>query len=189
MSEQEFDKRDLNKDGKVSLGEKIGYSIDKAQEKLEEAAGKAKVKAEELKEKAPGKFAEMKEEVKEAADKAKVKAAELKGKASEKFAEMKEETKEARKELQGFVTALQERKSKEQKTRDEYIDRKLGQLERRQEKEREKRARREGRKGEAATEADAQPAAFRSGAFKVGEKVRIKDNGMVGRSPRFPARP
>ncbi len=92
----------------------------------------------------------------------------------------KEETKEARKELQGFVSALQARKSKEQKNRDEYIDRKLGQLERRQEKEREKRARREGRKGEAATGADTQPATFRSGAFKVGEKVRIKDNGMVG---------
>ncbi len=83
----------------------------------------------------------------------------------------KEETKEARKELQGFVTALQERKSKEQKARDEYIDRKLGQLERRQEK----KARREGRKPEGD-----QPAAFRSGAYKVGEKVRIKDNGMVG---------
>ncbi len=90
----------------------------------------------------------------------------------------KEETKEARKELQGFVTALQERKSREQRARDEYIDRKLGQLERRQEKERERKARREGRT--APDEAMEEPAAFRSGAFKVGEKVRIKDNGMVG---------
>ena len=31
MSE-EFDKRDLNHDGKVSLGEKIGYGIDEAVE-------------------------------------------------------------------------------------------------------------------------------------------------------------
>ena len=90
----------------------------------------------------------------------------------------KEETKEARKELQGFVTALQERKSREQRARDEYIDRKLGQLERRQEKERERKARREGRT--TPDEAVQEPAAFRSGAFKVGEKVRIKDNGMVG---------
>ena len=82
----------------------------------------------------------------------------------------KEETKEARKELQGFVTALQERKSREQRARDEYIDRKLGQLERRQEKERRT----------APDKAMEEPAAFRSGAFKVGEKVRIKDNGMVG---------
>ena len=90
----------------------------------------------------------------------------------------KEETKEARKELQGFVTALQERKSREQKARDEYIDRKLGQLERRQERERERKARREGR--ENAAPAVPAPDSFRSGAFKAGEKVRIKDNGMVG---------
>ena len=90
----------------------------------------------------------------------------------------KEETKEARKELQGFVTALQERKSREQKARDEYIDRKLGQLERRQERERERKARREGR--ESAAPAAPAPDNFRSGAFKAGEKVRIKDNGMVG---------
>ena len=90
----------------------------------------------------------------------------------------KEETKEARKELQGFVTALQERKSREQKARDEYIDRKLGQLERRQERERERKARREGR--ESAAPAALAPDNFRSGAFKAGEKVRIKDNGMVG---------
>ena len=90
----------------------------------------------------------------------------------------KEETKEARKELQGFVTALQERKSREQKARDEYIDRKLGQLERRQERERERKARREGR--ESAAPAVPAPDSFRSGAFKAGEKVRIKDNGMVG---------
>ena len=90
----------------------------------------------------------------------------------------KEETKEARKELQGFVTALQERKSREQKARDEYIDRKLGQLERRQERERERKARREGR--ESAAPAVPAPDSFRSGAFKAGEKVRITDNGMVG---------
>ena len=90
----------------------------------------------------------------------------------------KEETREARKELQGFVTALQARKSKEQQTRDAYIDRKLSQLERRQEKEREKKARREGRIREAGAEPERSE--FRTGAFKVGEKVRIKDNGMVG---------
>ncbi|MBQ9819825.1 MAG: Smr/MutS family protein [Bacteroidales bacterium] len=92
----------------------------------------------------------------------------------------KEQTKEARKELQGFVTALQNRKSREQKTRDEYIDRKLEQLGRRQEKEREKKARREGRGATLPQEEPPLSPAFRSGAFKVGEKVRIKDNGMVG---------
>ena len=115
-NKQEFDKRDLNKDGKVSLGEKIGYSIDKAQEKLEEAAAQAKVKAEELKEKAPGKIAEMKQEVKEAAEQAKVKAAELKDKASEKFAEMKEETKEAADKAKAKFDSFVSRKDGEEKS-------------------------------------------------------------------------
>ncbi|MBR1575065.1 MAG: Smr/MutS family protein [Bacteroidales bacterium] len=92
----------------------------------------------------------------------------------------REQTKEARKELQGFVSALQDRKSREQKTRDEYIDRKLEQLGRRQEKERERKARREGRNGAPGTPEEQPAPPFRSGAFKVGEKVRIKDNGMVG---------
>ena len=91
----------------------------------------------------------------------------------------KEQTKEARKELQGFVSALQDRKSREQKARDEYIDRKLEQLGRRQEREKEKRARREGREHVPQQET-VQPGTFRTGAFKVGEKVKIKDNGMVG---------
>ena len=64
MSE-EFDKRDLNHDGKVSIGERIGHGIDEAVKDAKEVAAKAKVKAAELKEKAPEKFAEMKEEVKE----------------------------------------------------------------------------------------------------------------------------
>ena len=90
----------------------------------------------------------------------------------------KEETREARKELQGFVEALQERKARDQKARDAYIDRKLEQLERRQEKERVRKARREGR---GAVDLSETPVpAIRPGAFKVGEKVRIKDNGMAG---------
>ncbi|MCR5351950.1 MAG: Smr/MutS family protein [Bacteroidales bacterium] len=75
----------------------------------------------------------------------------------------KEQTKAARLELQGFLGALQERKSREKK-RDEYIDRKLEQLKKR-------------KKGGAAAAA---PEPARSEALKVGEKVRIKDNGLVG---------
>ena len=44
MSE-EFDKRDLNKDGKVTLGEKIGYGIDEAVKDAKEVAAKVKEKA------------------------------------------------------------------------------------------------------------------------------------------------
>ena len=75
----------------------------------------------------------------------------------------KEQTKAARLELQGFLGALQERKSREKK-RDEYIDRKLEQLKKR-------------KKGGPAAAA---PEPARSEALKVGEKVRIKDNGLVG---------
>ncbi|MCR4824293.1 MAG: Smr/MutS family protein [Bacteroidales bacterium] len=75
----------------------------------------------------------------------------------------KEQTKAARQELQGFLGALEQRKTKEKKTRDEYIDRKLTQLKKRKKKE-EKAA----------------PEQTRTEPLKVGEKVRIKENGMVG---------
>lgn len=78
----------------------------------------------------------------------------------------KEQTKVARQELQGFLGALEKKKEQEQKTRDEYIDRKLSQLEKRKKK-----------KGPAGKE-DGQEA--KQALLKVGEKVRIKDNGMVG---------
>ena len=75
----------------------------------------------------------------------------------------KEETKAARQELQGFLGALEQRKTSEKKTRDEYIEHKLTQLKKRKKKD------------ESAAE---QPA--KAEPFKVGEKVRVKENGMVG---------
>ncbi len=94
----------------------------------------------------------------------------------------KTQTMEARKELQGFMAALEERKARQQKSRDQYIEEKLEQLHRRQEKERERKARRSGAKMEMEQEeAEARrQEEFRSAPLKVGEKVRIKDNGMVG---------
>ena len=83
----------------------------------------------------------------------------------------KSQTKEARKELQDFMSALQEHKSAEQKERDEYIDKKLEKLAKRRE-------RNAGKKGAASGQKS--PESIRSGQLKVGEKVRIKDNGMVG---------
>lgn len=79
----------------------------------------------------------------------------------------KESTKAARQELQGFLGALEQKKEKERKNHDEYIDRKLAQLE--------KRSRR-GRKTESG---EVVPAA-RPEPLKPGEKVRVKSNGMVG---------
>lgn len=76
----------------------------------------------------------------------------------------KEQTKAARLELQGFLNAISDRKSKQQKARDEYIDRKISQLEKRNKK-----------KKDAAPE---QPQ--KAEPLKVGEKVRVKQNGLVG---------
>ena len=76
----------------------------------------------------------------------------------------KEQTKAARQELQGFLGALEERKAREKKTRDEYIDRKIEKL----------KKRKKGGEGEAAAEP------VKSAPLKAGEKVRIKDNGLVG---------
>ncbi len=72
-------------------------------------------------------------------------------------------TKEARQELQGFMAALEQRKTREQKKKDEYIDRKLDAL------------RRKNRT--AAPAKDSSP-------LKVGEKVRLKGGDMVGEVSR-----
>lgn len=87
----------------------------------------------------------------------------------------KSQTKEVREELRNFVSALQERKMRDSKTRDEYIDRKLEQLAK-------KKHRQTAGKGDGV--AAKQQDQFRSGPLKVGEKVRVKDNGMVGEVTR-----
>ena len=76
----------------------------------------------------------------------------------------KEQTKAARQELQGFLNAISDHKSKQQKARDEYIDRKLTQLEKRNRKKKDS--------------APEQPQKVEP--LKVGEKVRVKQNGLVG---------
>jgi len=75
----------------------------------------------------------------------------------------KEQTKAARQELQGFLGALEQRKAKEKKSRDEYIDRKLEQLKKRKK-----------------TDKTAVAEPVKAAPLKVGEKVRILDNGLVG---------
>ena len=86
----------------------------------------------------------------------------------------KEKTSGARKDLQEFITALQTKKESEKKVHDDYIDKKLKQLS-------ERKTRSASRKGIKAGEEES-PATekFRSGPLKVGEKVRVKENGMVG---------
>ena len=76
----------------------------------------------------------------------------------------KEQTKAAREELQGFLGALEQHKTKQNKAREEYLERKLAQVKK--------------RKPAAAGQPEPEP--VRSAPLKVGEKVRIKENGLVG---------
>ena len=96
----------------------------------------------------------------------------------------KEATRDARAELQSFLGALAEKKEGDRRNREEYLDRKLKTLQERKEREKTRRARRaspEDRDRMEAEEAEAEKmAAFRSAPLKVGEKVRLKEGGMVG---------
>ena len=79
----------------------------------------------------------------------------------------RQKTKDAREELQGFLGAIAQKK-----TQDEYIERKLAKL----------NGRRHGGKngpGPARTSVPKE-AEHKAEALKVGEKVRVKDNGVVG---------
>jgi DNA mismatch repair protein MutS2 len=92
----------------------------------------------------------------------------------------KDQTKEARAELQGFLGALAEGRGR----RDAYIDKKLQTVKERKEREQVRKKRRAD--GETLQQMEQREleekklAAFRSAPLKVGEKVRIKENGMVG---------
>lgn len=86
----------------------------------------------------------------------------------------KEKTSDARKELRSFVESLQIRKENERKNHDDYIEKKLKQLE-------DRKMRRNARNGKPQEDGkDEASSQFRGGVLKVGEKVRIKDNGMAG---------
>lgn len=86
----------------------------------------------------------------------------------------KEKTSDARKALQDFVSSLQTKKENDLKNHDDYIEKKLKQLE-------DRKMRRNARKGKPQDDGQEQATEqFRGGALKVGEKVRIKDNGMAG---------
>ena len=91
----------------------------------------------------------------------------------------KAETQQARAELQGFLGALAEGRGR----RDAYIDGKLKTVQERKEREKARKKRRGGETLQQIEQQEAEErklAAFRSAPLKVGEKVRIKENGMVG---------
>ena len=86
----------------------------------------------------------------------------------------KEKTSDARKALQDFMSSLQVQKENERKNHDDYIEKKLKQLE-------ERKMRRNARNGKPQEESRSDASSqFRGGVLKVGEKVRVKDNGMAG---------
>ncbi len=104
----------------------------------------------------------------------------------------KEETQEARKELQGFMSILAAKKEKEQKEKDDYIEKKIKQIDARRERQKQRKAQRADENAQIqAREIQAEKErleAFRTAPLKVGEKVRVKENGMVGEVAKISAK-
>ena len=104
----------------------------------------------------------------------------------------KETTQEARKELSGFMSLLAAKKEQEQKEKDDYIERKIQQIDARRERQKQRKAQKaDDRAEQQAREALAEQQrieAFRSAPLQVGEKVRVKDNGMVGEVAKVSAK-
>ena len=96
----------------------------------------------------------------------------------------KEETQEARKGLQDFMSLLAAKKEREQKEKEDYIEKKIRQLDARKERQLQRKAQKadaKAQKEQMELLAEQQRMeTFRSAPLKVGEKVRVKDNGMVG---------
>ena len=86
----------------------------------------------------------------------------------------KEKTKVARAELSGFMAALEQSKSRQQKERDEYLERKIEKLRKQKKPSR--------------SEEQVRVDEFRNSPLKIGEKVRVKSNGMVGEVSSVSAR-
>lgn len=97
----------------------------------------------------------------------------------EKQAE-KAETRKARENLQGFVSALAQKKEQDQMDRNRYLEEKIRKVNERQQKQMKRRNGAQQQKMEEDAEMARKISAFRSGPLQVGEKVRVKANGMVG---------
>ncbi len=101
-------------------------------------------------------------------------------------------TNEARKELQDFIGAFAAKKEQQQKEKDDYIEKKIAQIDARRERQKERKERRAGEKEQEeirrAEEERKREEAFRNAPLKAGEKVRVKSNGMVGEVVRVSAK-
>lgn len=87
MNEQEFDPRDLNKDGKVTLGEKIQYAAQSAVETVKESAQTVAASVKKFSDATPEERKEKTDEIKAKVNKA---AGQVVDKAKEVYGEMKE---------------------------------------------------------------------------------------------------
>ena len=101
----------------------------------------------------------------------------------EKQAE-KSQTRKARADLQDFVNALAAKKEQDQQDRDSYLEDKLRKVNERQQRQLARKNRRATTEDQKRMNEEAEKtrmiSTFRSGPLQVGEKVRIKANGMVG---------
>ena len=101
----------------------------------------------------------------------------------EKQAE-KSQTRKARADLQDFVNALAAKKEQDQQDRDRYLEDKLRKVNERQQRQLARKNRRATTEDQKRMNEEAEKSrmisSFRSGPLQVGEKVRIKANGMVG---------
>lgn len=100
----------------------------------------------------------------------------------------KEKTQEARRELQNFVSMIVQRKENDRTDRDAHLEEKLRQLEARKLRQQQRKDRRLSERERAEAERAAgerkREAEFRNAPLKVGEKVRVRSNGMVGEVSR-----
>ena len=104
----------------------------------------------------------------------------------------KESTQEARKGLQDFMSILAAKKEQEQKEKEDYIEKKIKQLDARRERQKQRKAQKADERSqqemrEMMAEQQRQEA-FRSAPLKVGEKIRVKENGMVGEVAKVSAK-
>ena len=101
----------------------------------------------------------------------------------EKQAE-KKSTKAARNELQSFVALLSQQKEQEEKAKNDYIEKKIQQIDQRRERQKQRKLQKADENTQKLLlEQQAEQERleqFRNAPLKVGEKVRIKDNCMVG---------
>ena len=109
----------------------------------------------------------------------------------EKQAE-KKSTKAARNELQNFVALLSQQKEQEQKTKDDYIEMKIKQIDERRERQKQRKMQKADENAQKLLlEQQAEQERleqFRNAPLQVGEKVRVKENGMVGEVAKVSAK-